>query len=39
MNGLGVDGKIILNWKWKGEALTGMIWLRIGSNGGLLRTR
>jgi hypothetical protein len=33
-----VDGKIILKWifkKWDG-AWTGLIWLRIGTGGGLL---
>jgi hypothetical protein len=32
---LGVDGKIPLKWllkKWNGEAWTGLIWLRIGTN-------
>jgi hypothetical protein len=35
---LGVDGRI-LKWifkKWDGEAWTGLIWLRIGTGGGLL---
>jgi hypothetical protein len=35
----GVYGKIILKWiveKWDGEALTGSIWLKIGTGGGLL---
>jgi hypothetical protein len=35
----GVDGRIILNWifkKWDGKAWTGLIWLRIGTGGGLL---
>jgi hypothetical protein len=35
----GADGKTILKWifrKWDGEAWTGLIWLRIGTCGGLL---
>ena len=34
----GVDGRVVLNWicrKWDG-AWTGLIWLRIGTDGGLL---
>ena len=34
----GIDGKILLNWifkKWDGT-LTGLIWLRKGTDGGLL---
>jgi hypothetical protein len=34
----GVDGRIVLKWifnKWNG-ACTGLIWLRIGTDGGLL---
>jgi hypothetical protein len=35
----GVDGRIILKWifeKWNERALTGSIWLRIGTGDGLL---
>jgi hypothetical protein len=36
--GLGVDGRTILEWilLLKGVGWTGCIWLRIGTNGGLL---
>jgi hypothetical protein len=37
---LGVDGRIILEWiskQWEGvKTWTGLIWLRIGTGGGLL---
>jgi hypothetical protein len=36
---LGVDGRIILKLifkKWDRKAWTGLIWLRIGTGGGLL---
>jgi hypothetical protein len=38
----GKDGKIILKWilgKQGGNLWTGLIWIRIGAKGGLLRTR
>jgi hypothetical protein len=38
----GVDERIILKWIFErlgGGALTGLIWLRIGTNGGLLCIR
>ena len=34
----GIDGRIILRWtfrKWGGGAWIGLIWLRIGTGGGL----
>jgi hypothetical protein len=36
---LGVDGMIILKWifkMWDREAWTALLWLRIGTGGGLL---
>jgi hypothetical protein len=36
---LGIDVKIILEWilgKWSERVWTGCIWLRIGTNGGVL---
>jgi hypothetical protein len=41
LEGLGVDGKIMLRWifgkwVWRRGAWTGFIWLRIGTGGGLL---
>jgi len=39
MQDLGVDGRIVLKWmvkKSEGETRTGLIWLRIGTGGGLL---
>jgi hypothetical protein len=39
----GVDGRIELKWrifeKLGGEAWIGLVWLRIGTGGGLLRLR
>jgi hypothetical protein len=36
---LGVDERILLKWifeRWGGEAWTGLIWLRVGTDGGIL---
>jgi hypothetical protein len=36
---LGIDVRIILNWifkKWNGDAWTGVLWLRIRTDGGRL---
>ena len=36
---LSADGRIILNWifkEWKGEARTGLLWLRMGTGSGRL---
>ena len=32
----GVNGKIILRWKWDLGVWTGLSWLRIGTGGGYL---
>jgi hypothetical protein len=39
LENIGTNGRIILKWisnNWDGEAWTGLIWLRIGTDGGLL---
>ena len=39
MENLGVDGMIkfkLISRRWNGEALIGLSWLRIGTDGGLL---
>jgi hypothetical protein len=39
LEGLGVDGRIMLKWiceKWDGGTWAGFIWLRIWTGGGLL---
>jgi len=32
----GIDGRIILRWKWDGGAWTGLIWPRMETGGGHL---
>jgi len=37
---LGMEGRITIKWffrKWDGDKRTGLIWLRIGTDGGHLR--
>jgi hypothetical protein len=38
LENLGLDGRIILE-EYSGRVWTGLIWLRIRTSGGLLRTR
>jgi hypothetical protein len=42
LENLGIDDRLILEWilgKYGWKVWTGCIWLRIGTSGGILRTR